>query len=231
MKEDLYSVVDSIYIISMKESFERRIYIDNALKKIGLNKFTFIDGVKVNDKYNKFRFQGANFEIKDDLEKESYRKKIFGACMAHCNAIEKALSSKNRISLVIEDDIIIFDDFVENILRIISFLEEREMETLEDWAAVNLAKRSYFTKEEDLETDLLFRGTTWGQQGYLYKNNKYLQKIFDVIKSSCNEEIDCFFNRITPFFPIFSTKKSILAQNTIFDSKISFNKNYINAEE
>lgn len=214
----------------MKESFERRVYMDKLLKEVGLNKFTFIDGVKANDKYNNLRFQGMNFEA-EEYSKQEYRKRVFGACVAHCNAIEKALDSKNKIFLVIEDDIVIFDDFVENLLRIISFLEEREMETSEDWVAVNLVKRSYFTQEGDLDSDLLFRGTTWGQQGYLYKNNEYLEKMLEVIKSSCNEEIDCFFNRIAPFFPIFSTKKTILAQNSLMDSEISLDKNYINAEE
>ena len=99
---------DNILIINLKKDLKRRSKITEQFKKINITKYEFIDAINGND-------------FKDDFKKIKKNSKIintghFGCLKSHIYCIELAKKRKYENILIMEDDIIINNSFVNEII-------------------------------------------------------------------------------------------------------------------
>lgn len=100
MKQILFDDID-FYIIHIKQYQNRYEHLKNEFKKLNIdiennNKINWVDGIVPESRFN-YRNNGT-----------------YGVALGHLSAIEQSIKNNSTYCLIVEDDVIFLDNFIEN---------------------------------------------------------------------------------------------------------------------
>ena len=124
------ALFSAVYVVSLKESTDRRQYIKEYFSKIGLDKYQFFDAMhwqsqEVKDAYNEGLvklypscFRCDKYECGDEECNNTLIPQQVGNFLTH-KALWSHIASTPQIALIVEDDII-FENYAETVLQKLS---------------------------------------------------------------------------------------------------------------
>ncbi len=105
---------DKIYIINLERRTDRKIQMEKKLKDIGLNNYEFVNAVDgKKDKILNY-FSKLKKENKTNIINSGH----FGCLLSHIKVIKKAIKNNHKKIMILEDDIIFEENFIERIKNI-----------------------------------------------------------------------------------------------------------------
>ena len=191
-----HSVVDKVYVINMDHDTDRLKHIKYQLDKFNL-KFQRVPGVNGKKVYPKYK------------NKTSLRPGAFGCLLSHTNVIKDAIQNNYENILVLEDDAILHQNFLQEFETKYKFIKnkEKDIEMIylgcsqkHNWKDLDLKEHYYTTKKNDGTFAMLI-------------NKKIFSKILQLYEKMNLPSDRVFFNHIQPNKKCFTMHPNIITAN------------------
>lgn len=180
-----------VYVIHLKERYDRLGYIDEELKKEGFDVYQIWDGVKIREEEKGI--------VNPDLlmkKETSYIYACAGCKMAHLTLLKKIKKeNQNKIYMIVEDDFVWKKipnlKMKECIQKMIEEVKEKD----EEWTILYVAMSQSKKKEKKKNVDVILCEEGEGLSTVAYiVNPKKIDEIIKVIEEN-GEEIDVVYQR------------------------------------
>ena len=190
-----------IYWINLDRSKDRKLLIENQFKKYGITNHTRIPAV-----------DGSNIEkliINKIRNENKWNAKLgeIGCYLSHCEALKKI--NENDKILILEDDIVISDNFIENFNNSVKELPEK-------WDILLIGFRFHQPSQNiDYSKNLQkTKSRYFGAHAYLI-NKSFLSRINNICDlNKIKKPIDLLFSDLVDKLLIFNTKKELISANS-----------------
>lgn len=233
-KMDLYRYFDKIYYINLEEDFKKRKYFETEIQKS-----TFLS--KSCKRYE--AVMGKNLDIrlipesivttkaKNDVIAK--KQKLYGisltygslACALSHNLIYQECQNSNKPFFLLEDDVVIYDNFDENLSNLLDQIEQNSL----SFDILYLGYNEIPGFQKKIINDFVSRprGLITGLYGYIISNTgakKLLDYIFPLYK-----QIDSCISDNADKFDLLCATHKILDVNVSFGSKTQMDASCKNA--
>lgn len=199
----------NIYIIHYKELKDRKIYLDNILSKLNINPIYI-------DEYDRNNINLDNIDIKynpnlwdirtDELynSKTNYRKlKISEICnsLSHLKALKIISESKNNFEIVLEDDVILSNNFLNKVNTVLNNIpEDADFIFFGNSYSIDVLDMANLSQSIKIADNIYKKipGKTRTVDAYFVKPNA-AKKIVDEISEIClpfDFELNYFFKKL-----------------------------------
>lgn len=133
-----------IYVVNLKKASQKRLHMEAQLKKVGINDYEFIEAVYGADLSPEFISENVY-----DYPACSLTLGEVGCSLSHINIYKDMVNKQIPYAMVLEDDVILPDDFLEllSAIRTSIDIEQSKVITLGEANKISLLKR-YFTFKE-----------------------------------------------------------------------------------
>jgi glycosyl transferase family 25 len=209
----------NIYIVHYKKLEDRKRYIKSKLpNSIFVEEFDRCD-YQSHIKYDNEHFKTRLDHIKTPEYKPEFKTlKDSEICnsLSHLKAIELLLKSGDDYALILEDDILIEDDFLE-VLNKIEIPNDFDYIFLGDCYSINYLDKIHMVKSVDYNEDLIKKcpGTSRTVDSYLISRegaSKTLEEINNIITMPFDHELNFIFKKSE--LNVYWHKKGITKQGT-----------------
>lgn len=210
------------HIINLKERYDRRIQIQNHLKKFSID-FEFFEAIKPviaeileSSIINPLKLW--NFRSFSNEEDRKYCIGVSGCKFSHYKILQKLKDSEDNYSVILEDDCVLIDDYQIHLNKTLKYIEDNNIDFNILYLGCNLHSRNCIKVVDDvlLKCNLDKCFTT---HSYLVKNSN-IPRILEHIEKSDNE-ID---NTYTKLDKRFITNPLLTYQRNSVSDIISNNK-------
>ena len=190
------SVVDKIYVINMDQDTDRLKHIKYQLDKFNL-KFQRVPGVNGKKEFPKYK------------NKTPLRPGVLGCLLSHTNVIKDAIQNNYENILVLEDDAILHQNFLQEFETKYKFIKnkEKDIEMIylgcsqkHNWKDLDLQEHYYTTKKNDGTFAMLI-------------NKKIFSRILQLYEKMNLPSDRVFFNHIQPNNKCFTMHPNIITAN------------------
>jgi len=175
-------MLDKIYIIHLKRSVHRHEHMLKQMEKQNIENYLFFDAIDAeNDDLN------ANYDFsviskwRDPFSRKCITRGEIGCALTHYWVWEEIVSNQYSQVLILEDDVVLEDDFIQKLKKI---------EVPKDMDFLYVGRRDCMSKEPEQEVnkDIVIPKYSYGLHGYILTlegakkllSYSYLQNIFPV---------------------------------------------------
>lgn len=181
-----YENIIDIYVINLKDRFDKKKYMIDQLNKLNIIKYKFFNAYTINkDELNKYEFiKSEHFLNNLNI---NYVTSASGCKISHYELL-KNLPSNNKFTLILEDDVVLESNFLNYIFVSLNQLENKYFDLL--YLGCNLNNKN---DNKLISNNILSVKNPKTTTAYLVKNlNK--NKILNTIQNSNNEIDEVYSN-------------------------------------
>ena len=170
------------FIINLERCPEKRSRMIERMERypeINYEIFTAIDGQKLTDEYMKNNDYSTLDSWVDPFHNRKTTKGEIGCSLSHYSVYEKAYTMEHEITLILEDDAVFSDDFINILKQTLIELENVEW----DMCYLGRKKIDKDKKEEIISQNLIYPSYSYWCIGYLI-NKRFCEAVHIISQSA-----------------------------------------------
>tara|TARA_Y100000389_G_scaffold154199_1_gene154671 strand:- start:459 stop:3212 length:2754 start_codon:yes stop_codon:yes gene_type:complete len=183
------------FVINLERRPEKRKKMEKMLKGEEYKIFKAYDGIELNDEIINKMDAGILKEWTDPFFGRNITWGEVGCCLSHYGVMEKCVQENTEVAVILEDDVLIPDNFSQHINDCLDSLNE-----IDDWELCYLGRKAMDEKDVDYNEKFLIPGYSYWSCAYII-NLKGMKKIIDVGINKNIMPIDEFKNIIAQTSP------------------------------
>ena len=213
------NTIDKIYIINLKERKDRWTKCLEQLDKYNITNYQRFDAIKPNfNKINPIQYSKNNFKLD-----KKYIIGAFGCKLSHLKIIMEAKQKKYKRILILEDDFMLTNNFLEKFSQIINNIKSHKINVNMLYLGFSIVRKNPYEDTGIDNLKKLIKGHT--THAYILSESFY-DIVIDKIRQ-CYCEIDiCYVKMQQKYENIYGIFPCLITQRESYSDILNRNVNY-----